>query len=426
MSGDGPARLTVERLGIRGEGVATLEGGRVYVPYALPGERVSIDRQGERGTLIGVLDASPDRIAPFCPYYTTCGGCSVQNWAAQPYAAWKRGLLVAALARAGVAAEVGALVDAHGAGRRRATFHARIDADGRVRTGFMQARAHAIVPIEACPVLDPRLAGALPAARAVAAVFARMGGNKPLDILCTATEGGLDVDLRGHGPLDAAARDGLVGVAVEHALARLSNHGTIVLQRQAPVLAVGTARVELPPGAFLQATAAGEAALVARVTATLAGAKRVADLFSGIGTFALRLAAFAEVTAVDTNAPALAALAGAARLAPALRQVATLNRDLHRRPLATDELVRYDAVCLDPPRAGAEAQMRALAESAVRKVVSVSCDAASFARDAAILGAGGYTIGTVEPVDQFRHTAHLEIVACFTRAPAKRARRLLG
>ena len=421
---DALTRAAIERLGHRGEGVAVVDGARLYVPYALPDETVTVDRDGERTTLVGIVTPSPDRIAPICQYFTTCGGCAVQALAFAPYAAWKRGLLVEALSRAGVVAEVAPLLDAHGEGRRRATFHASASADGRPRVGFMQARAHTIVPISQCPILDPRLDHALRAARGVAEALALSG--KPLDIVATASESGLDLDLRGHGPLGEAERKRLVAVALAHDLARLSNHGTIVLESRKPVLQIGQALVDPPPGTFLQATEAGEAALASRVTAALAGSKRVADFFSGLGTFALRLAERAEVSAYDTEGPALAALDRAARATPVLRQVATHQRDLFRRPLTVDELSQFDAVVIDPPRAGAEAQVRAIAGSSVQRVVSVACDVQTFSRDAAILVAAGFTVETIEPIDQFRYSAHVEIFASFRRAPAKKKRRLFG
>ncbi len=418
-----PARLTIDRLGSRGEGIAAHEGRRVYVPYALPGEMVTADLGGgERATLIGLVTQSPDRTEEICPYFATCGGCAVQTLATPAYAAWKRGLVVDALSRAGVAAEVAPLVDAHGAGRRRATFHSRTEPSGVTHVGFMRARAHEIVDIEVCPVLDPRLEGALAAARAVALALP----GKPLDLVVTATEAGLDMDLRGHGALDEAARTRLVAVALAHDLARLSNHGVIVLESRRPTVAFGAARVELPPGAFLQATEAGEGTLAALVVAALGDARRVADLFAGLGTFALRLAAHADVTAYDTEGLGLAALARAAKATPGLRPVTAETRDLFRRPLDRTALEAFDALILDPPRAGAEAQMRAIAGSSLRRVVSVACDVESFARDAAILIAGGFEIGTVMPIDQFRYSPHLEIVAVFHRRPARKVRRLLG
>lgn len=417
-------RVTIERLGPKGEGIALTPDGRLQVRYALPGETVTVTREGTRGTLIGLLRPSAARIEPICPYFTRCGGCALQMLAPEPYADWKRGLLVAALAEAGVAAEVGPLVDAHGAGRRRATFHARRLDDGRMQVGFMQAGAHAIIPIETCPILDPRLDGALPAAKALARALAGLG--KPLDILVTATEAGLDVDLRGAGRLGDDERQTLVSAAIALDLARLSNHGVIVIERRKPLLTMGAASLDLPPGAFLQATQAGEQALAARVTTALRGAKRIADLFAGVGTFALRLAAEADVTAFDTEASALDALAKASRQAPALRAVTVERRDLFGQPLRAEELKAYDALVLDPPRAGAEAQMHQVAASGVPLVASVACDVKSFARDTAILTAAGYRPETIEPIDQFHYSAHLEVFGLFRRGPLKKKRRLLG
>ena len=417
-------RVFIERLNARGEGAARRPEGLLCVPYTLPGETVTADVQGERGTLIGLVDASGQRVAPICPYFGRCGGCALQMMALEPYALWKRGLLVEALARAGVTAEVAPLHDAHGAGRRRATLHARRTDDGRMQVGFMQARSHTIIPIDQCPVLDVALAGAIAAARAVAKALTTLG--KPLDLLVTATDTGHDMDLRGAGKLGEADRQALIGIAAAHDLARLSNHGVIVLEQRRPVLRMGPATLELPPGAFLQATGAGEEALGARVLGALSGARRIADLFAGVGTLALRLAADAEVSAFDTEASALDALSKASRAAPGLRAVRTGKRDLFGQPLRPDELAGFDAVVLDPPRAGAEAQARCLAASLMPRVAYVACDAQSFARDAAILVAAGYRAETIEPIDQFRYSAHMEIFSLFRRPPAKKKRRLLG
>jgi 23S rRNA (uracil1939-C5)-methyltransferase len=417
-------KLTIDKLGTRGEGVAQGQDGLIFVPYALAGETIVADVDGSRGTLVEVLTPSPHRIAPFCRYFSRCGGCAVQTLAADSYARWKRDLVTSALRRAGLTNEVSDLADAHGAGRRRATFHARF-AWGRPTTGFMQARAHEIVEIQACPVLAASMDGALPAARAIAQAFAASG--KPLDILVTATASGLDVDLKGHGALGEAETQALVRLGLAHDLARLSNHGTIVVSRRTPMLVMGKAMVAPPPGVFLQATEAGEEALVARVCAHVARVRRIADLFSGVGTFALRMAEFAKVDAFDLDEAALKALAKAARV-EGLRQVAVSPRDLFRRPLDPLEVERYDAIVFDPPRAGAEKQALALGTSKVPLVVAVSCNPQTFARDAAILCAGGYEMTRVEPVDQFRHTPHVEIVAGFrrrTQGPRKN-RRLLG
>ncbi len=423
LSQESLARLRIDRLGQRGEGIGAAPNGTLHVPYALPGDVVTADVEDGRGTLVGLVEPSLDRIEPFCPYFTQCGGCAIQALAPLPYASWKRGLVVGALAQAGIAADIRPLHDAHGTGRRRATFHARTAPDGRTRVGFMRARAHEVVAIERCPILDPGLDGALAAARGVAAALSLA---KPLDIVVTTTEAGLDIDLRGHGPLSRNDGDRLTAVALSHGLARLSNHGTIVAERQRPSLRIGAARVEPPPGAFLQATAAGEAALASRVRASLAGHRRVADLFAGLGTFALHLGEQAEVAAYDADGEALAALDRAARATRHLRAITTARRDLFDRPLSPEEIDRFDAIVLDPPRAGAAAQMRAVARSRIGHVASVSCDAATFARDAAILVAAGFRLEAVEPIDQFRHSAHVEIFASFRRAPPPRKRRLLG
>jgi 23S rRNA (uracil1939-C5)-methyltransferase len=416
--------LTIDRLGARGEGVAQSPDGAIFVPYALAGETIAADVDGSRGTLVEVWTPSPHRIAPFCPYFSRCGGCAVQTLAADSYVRWKRDLVTCALRRAGLTTVVSDLVDAHGAGRRRAAFHARY-VRGRASVGFTQARAHKIVEIDSCPLLAPSMERALPAARAIAEPLA--ASDKPLDILVTATASGLDVDLKGHGPLGEAETQALVRVALAHDLARVSNHGSIVISRRKPMLAMGKAMVAPPPGVFLQATETAEEMLAARVCAHVAGARRIADLFSGVGTFALRMAEFAAVDAFDLEDAALSALAKAAR-GKGLHRVAVSPRDLFRRPLGPPEVEGYEAVIFNPPRAGAESQAIALSASPVPLVVAVSCNAQTFARDAAILCAGGYEITRVEPIDQFRHTPHVEIVAGFRRRTLgpRKNRRLLG
>ena len=422
--------LTIERLGQRGEGVARSHEGTVFVPYALAGETILAEVDGERGTLVEVTKASPDRIAPFCPHYTTCGGCAVQSLAPAAYGEWKRGLLTSALDHAGLRVEVEPMIDAHGEGRRRATFHARFDRDalGRVQTvvGFMRARSHDIVALDDCPILAPGLAGALPAARAVAQMLNQLG--KPLDILITASLEGLDVDVRGTGKLSFEIAQALIGLAGKLDLARISNHGDILIERRPPLIQMGRAKVAPAPGAFLQATDLGEETLARLVSEGVGKSRKVLDLFSGVGTFALRLADKATILAVETDGHALASLEKAAHFTQGLRTVSSEKRDLFKRPLLPHELDPYDAVVFDPPRSGAEEQARAIAASKVKIAVAVSCNAQTFARDAKILVDGGFRIERITPVDQFRHSAHIEVVAVFRREPSKTKRRgrLLG
>jgi 23S rRNA (uracil1939-C5)-methyltransferase len=410
------ATLAITRMGAQGDGVAETPDGPVFIAGALPGETVTAARRGERAELVSVDAPSPDRVEPICRHFGACGGCATQHWAPQPAAAWKRGLVVEALARAGVDAPVAPIRDGHGAGRRRVTLHGR-SAGGGV-AGFMQARSHDLIAIDACPILEPGLATAPTIARAMARALA--SSDKPLTMLITATLGGLDVDIRGHGPLGERLRRTLTALADDIDLARLSAHGEIIVERRQPLQPMGEALVLPPPGSFLQPTRAGEELLTALAIAAVAGAKRVADLFAGCGPFALRLARSAEAHAVESEAKALIAQDRAARAAPALRRITTEARDLFRRPMLRSELARFDAVVLDPPRAGAEAQVRELAASPVPSVAYVSCDPASFARDAAILTAGGLTLEGVTPVDQFRYSHHVEVVGVFRRGGPKR------
>lgn len=418
------ARVTIGSLTRRGEGSAQWDGVRVAVPFTVPGDTVDIVMDGERAALRALVTPSPNRVETFCPWFTRCGGCATQAVALPNQLAWKRELVAQALTQARIAAPVEACVDAHGAGRRRATFHARRGDDGHMAVGFMAARSHDLVAIDTCPLFSPDMHDAVPVARAVARALAAAG--KPLDIAVTASLQGLDVDVRGIGTLNEPLEAALIAAARATGIARVSNHGRIVIALRTPTLRVGDALVELPPGGFLQATRAGEEALATLVLEATRGAKRVADLFSGIGTFALRLARYADILALENDATALNALLEAARRTSGLRGLRGQVRDLARRPLSRDELVGLDAIVFDPPRAGAEEQARELARSAVPTIVGVSCNPQSFARDAQILIDGGYALTRVTPVDQFRHSAHVELVGVFQRAKQKRKRSLLG
>jgi len=404
-------RVTIDHVGHRGDGVSS-DRPPVYVPFTLPGEIVAADSSDGKCRLARIEQASPERIDPFCTYFTRCGGCAIQHWQPTPYQAWKRQIVIDTLNQAKIDCPVEPLVDAHGAGRRRVTLHARYK-DGETKVGFAEAASHAIVAINACPILDPTLSGALDAARAIADLLKPMA--KPLDIQVTAADNGLDIDVRGSGPISTALISKLSALAAEHKLARLTRHGELVLMRVPPLVTMGTASVALPPGSFLQATAAGEDALAALVLQHCKGARSVLDLFCGIGPFALRLAAKAKVHALDSDAKAVASLQQAVKETKGLKPIKAEARDLFRRPLVAQELRDIDAVVFDPPRAGAQAQAERLAASKVPLVVAVSCNVQTFARDAKILIDGGYKLHAVTPVDQFRHTPHIELVARFTR-----------
>jgi 23S rRNA (uracil1939-C5)-methyltransferase len=409
-------RLVIDRLGHFGDGIAADNRAAVYVPGALPGETVEVEAvagHGDRRRLVRIVSTSPQRISPICPHFGTCGGCAVQHWDSECYRAWKHGLVVDALRHVGLDCPVADLVDAHGAGRRRAVLHARRGAHDILEVGFSAARAHRVVAIDRCPVLARSLDGAIETAWEIAEALGPTA--KPLDLQITATDAGLDFDLRGSGSLPPALVSSLAHIATRRNLARLTRHGEPVLQTRAPTLRMGNAVVHLPPAAFLQATAEGEAVLARLVLACCAGSRHVADLFTGIGPFALRLAEHMRVRAVDYDEPALAALARATAVTSGLKPVAVERRDLFRRPLTAAELKPYDAVVFDPPRQGAEMQSRELASSSVPRIVAVSCNPITFARDARVLVDGGYRLVEVTPVDQFRYSAHVEIVGLFQR-----------
>ncbi len=409
--------LTIDHVGQRGDGVAYAGGNTVFVPYTLGGETVEagpVHGHPDRRTLIRVDSASPERIEPFCPHFGACGGCAIQHWQAAPYQAWKRQIVVDTLAHAKIACEVAPLIDAHGAGRRRMTVHARKGTHDVLKVGFTAAGSHDIVPIDHCPILDPGLEGALNAAWALAEPLGLANG-KPLDIQVTAANNGLDVDVRGSGPLPTPLIAKLSRIAEEHRLTRLTRHGELVLMRAPPVITMGTAQVVLPPGSFLQATRAGEDALAALVLGYCKGSKIIADLFCGVGPFALRLAAKSRVSAYDSDEGAILSLQQAAKDTSGLKPIKAEARDLFRRPLVPQELRDFDCVVFDPPRQGAQAQAEKLAASKIATVVAVSCNVQSFVRDAKILIDGGYKMESVTPVDQFRHTPHVELVARFRR-----------
>jgi 23S rRNA (uracil1939-C5)-methyltransferase len=403
--------FVIDRIGHRGDGVIDGPDGPLFVSGALPGETVEVESvpgQPDRRQLLRVERASAERIAPICPHFGVCGGCALQHWETTAYRTWKRDLVVTALRQAGIDAPVGDLIDAHGEGRRRVVFHARRGTHDILEVGFSAARAHHIVAIDRCPILAKDLDGALPAAWAIAETLGP--SRKPLDIQATATDTGLDIDVRGSGSLTTGTTATQAGIVAKHKLVRLTRHGELVAQARVPRLRMGTATVALPPGAFLQATTEGEAVLGRLLVEACAGAKSIADLFCGVGPFALRLAGVARIAAFDIDEGAIAALQRAANT-PGLKPVTAERRDLFKNPLLAAELSRFDAAVFDPPRQGADAQSRMLAESKVPVVIAVSCNPATLARDLRHLFNGGYRLTSVTPVDQFRYSAHVEVVA---------------
>lgn len=403
-------RLRIARLGHLGDGVG--EDG-TFVAGALPGELVEGDVVGGRMAAPKIVEPSPVRVRAACPHYRSCGGCALMHADPDFVSSWKADVVRTALAAQGISAETVPVPPSPPRSRRRATFHGRRTKSGAL-VGFHGRASGTIVALTDCLLVTPALLATLPVLEHLTSAGASRKGE--LALTATETEGGLDVAVTGGKLADAGLRAELARIAESGGLGRLTWEGETVMLRSTPVVRFGPARVELPPAAFLQATTEGEAALVSAVTDTVMASRRIADLFAGAGTFSLPLAVRAEVHAVEGDPTLLAALDRAARGTGGLKRVTTEARDLFRRPLLPDELVRVDAVVLDPPRAGAEAQVAELARSSVPVIAHVSCNPVTFARDARTLVAAGYRLGPVQVVDQFRWSPHVELVAGFTRS----------
>ncbi|KPQ06909.1 MAG: 23S rRNA (uracil1939-C5)-methyltransferase [Rhodobacteraceae bacterium HLUCCA12] len=394
----------IERLGLRGEGVAK----GVFVARALPGEFVDGPVVDGRITQPRILTPSADRVSAPCRHYKACGGCALQHASDTFVAAWKQQVVEQALAAQGLSAPFRPLQTSPAQSRRRATLAGRRLKSGAL-VGFHARGSDTVTDVAGCLLLHPALVAALPALEAVTIEGCSRKGELALTL--TALEDGIDLAVSDGKPLDTALRLALPRIAARHGLARLTWDGETLYQTHAPGLTFGGARVTPPPGAFLQATAQGEAALTQALRAAIGGARRVADLFAGCGTFALPLAERAEVHAVEGDSAMLAALDAGWRGSAGLKQVTTEARDLFRRPLLADELARFDALVIDPPRAVAEAQFAQIAAARVPVVGAVSCNPASFSRDARILVQAGYRIDWVQVVDQFRWSSHVELAA---------------
>jgi len=409
--------LTIDKLGSEGVGVARLDGKIILVAGSLPGERVKARVEGGLGVVTQIIEPSPFRIAPACHHFGSCGGCALQHLAWDPYLDFKRELVVEALRRQGLGdVPVGPIAASPPGSRRRATLEAK-QAGGTLLLGFHGRGSHHIVDLGECPVLLPELAALLMPLRKLLRILLPPGAGATVQL--AAGPDGIDLGLLLPAVPDMEQLEGLSAFAEIKDLARLwwrveGMAPVPASQRRSIGLRFGGVPVDPPSGGFLQATAAGEAALTAAVVASLAGAERVADLFAGCGTFGLALGPRAELHAVESDAAALGALASAARRA-GLGFVTTERRDLEARPLLVSELKRFDAVLFDPPRAGAKAQVANLAQSGVPTVVGVSCNPATFARDARMLVDGGYRLDSVLPVDQFVWSPHVELVGHFRR-----------
>ncbi|GAA0212831.1 23S rRNA (uracil1939-C5)-methyltransferase [Brevundimonas nasdae] len=410
--------LSIDRVGGQGDGVANTPNGPVFVPLTLPGESVRAVVTDGRAEQIEIVTASADRIAPVSPQYGDCGGCSLQHWAAEPYLGWKREQVRLALAREGIETEIEATVATPAGTRRRVALHARRMPDGRVALGFKARRSWRLVEVTACPIADPRIVAAIPMLAEVAAPLLEHPKSAPT-LHVTWTLSGLDVDVTGverrTGGLSGDAQMRAIAAAQRADLARLSLAGDVMMMTRQPKVAFGPATVPLPAGGFLQAVPEAEAAMVSRALAAVKGAKKIADLFCGAGTFTFPLATVAPVIAADASKPGIDALKIGVGSAKGMKAITAEARDLFRRPLTPFDLKGCDAIVFDPPRAGAIEQTAQIADTKASVVVGVSCNPQTFARDARVLIDKGFRLETVTPVDQFLWSAHVELVGVFRR-----------
>lgn len=401
--------IEIKRLASAGDG----QGSGIFAPFTLPGDQARGEVVEGRMEVAEILRPSPHRIAPVCKHYGSCGGCSLQHAGDDFLAEWKRERIIEALAARGVNCDdILPTVTSPARSRRRAAFTAR-RTKKTVIAGFHVRADTGIVAIEDCHVTAP---GLLPALEAVKEA-ARLGASRQGEIrgVATLSEAGIDLAIEGAKPLERGGLMEAAALAASHDLARLSWNGAVVAARRAPAQKFGPALVTPPPGAFLQATSEGEAALLAAARETVKGAKRIADLFAGCGAFSIPLAADAEVLAIEGEAAMVEAMIVGWRNAPGLKRLIGKSRDLFRRPLNSEELKGLDAIVIDPPRAGAAAQSAELAKSGPDRIAFLSCNPATFARDARMLVDGGYRLERVLPVDQFRWSPHVELAAQFNR-----------
>jgi 23S rRNA (uracil1939-C5)-methyltransferase len=408
-----PEVVKISEMGHLGDGIATLKNGETcFIPYVLTDEIVKIERAENIYKLIEIQKESENRIKAFCNHFTVCGGCKIQQLEISIYQSWKHSIVQKALMNQGIDAYVSSLIDAHGAGRRRVSFHAKLE-NGQVHAGLMKYRSHDILNIDKCPILVPELSSGIKIARDIARIIP--SGSKPLQIQLTATENGIDCNVNDyHGDASKLFTE-IAELANTYGIARISLDRDIIIERKPPFISIAKTRITLPPSSFLQPTIRGENILASLVLKYLKDVKQIADLYCGIGTFAIRLAKHSTVTAYDTDGLSVRALTKAVNKTYGLKPVIAIERDLHKDPLFPQELKKFEAIVMDPPRAGAAAQAKKIAASSIKTIVVVSCNPGSFALDASILIKGGFVLKCITPVDQFKFTSHIELVALFKR-----------
>ncbi|NOX41735.1 MAG: class I SAM-dependent RNA methyltransferase [Alphaproteobacteria bacterium] len=406
------AQFTIKRLGHQGNGIADDTTGQIFVPFSLPGEVIEGELDGKRILSPKIITPSSDRVRPSCSHFKACGGCALQHGSDDFLARWKVETVKSALAAQGIEAPFHEIITSPAASRRRATLAGTRTKKGAI-VGFHGRASNTVIDIPNCTLLHPEIVKGLSVLKALTILGASR--KNLISLRITQSDVGLDISVMDAKKTDGALLAHLGQLVERHNLARLSWNGEVIATRVAPVQKFQDIAVIPPSGAFLQATVAGQNALIASVGKAVGKAARIVDLFAGCGTFTLPLAHQSEILAVEAEQSALASLDAAWRKTPGLKTVTTEARDLFRRPLLADELAKFQAAIIDPPRAGAKAQVEVLAQSEIAKIAFVSCNPVTFARDAATLIAAGYLLDWVQVIDQFHWSPHVELVASFHR-----------
>jgi len=416
-------QIEITTLGAHGDGIGAFEGVPVFVTGTMPGDIASVTlgpvkKNGYNAELIKLDTPSKDRSEPVCKVFGKCGGCQLQYLPDAVYRAWLKARASMALEQHGFKASVVSdPIITPQKSRRRVALKVLKMGKGVV-IGFTKKQTHQIVDVKDCPVTRLEITDLIAPLRKLLTVILPNRVQGELHITLTST--GIDILVDAPVELTLAAREQMVDFANTHDIAAIHwrDQGFLdpVIIRRVPMMDMSGVHVPLAPAAFIQASEEGERALVAEVVAACSTAKRVVDLFSGIGTFTFPLAKTHQILTVEGAKPAYDALQMGVKRAAGLKQIIAKHRDLYRRPLTGAELAGFDAVVFDPPRAGAKEQVLELAQSDVQTIVGVSCNPNTFSRDARILADGGYTLNRVVPVGQFLWSTHLELVSVFTKA----------
>ncbi|MCF6444599.1 class I SAM-dependent RNA methyltransferase [Nereida sp. MMG025] len=399
----------IERLNHHGKGVAE---GPVFVPRVLPGELVTGRLNGTDLEDVKVLTPSSDRVRAPCRHYNACGGCALQHASDAFVENWKAQAVQTALAANGISIEIPKVFTSNASTRRRAKLSGRRTKSGAI-VGFHARGSNTVVEIPDCTVLAPEILAALPMLGDVTKKVCSRKGEIQFQV--TVTVNGLDVLVLGAREVSAIEQAELAAITRSFGIARLTWGNDLLAGENPAAIPMGAALVTPPPGSFLQATQEGERALVEFVRHHAGSAKRAVDLFAGSGTFSFPMAETCDVHAVEGDRAMMDAVDAGWRQSKGLHKVTTETRDLFRRPLMADELRHFDCAVIDPPRAGAEAQIKHIAESDLETVVMISCNPVTFSRDAKHLVAAGFTLENLNVVDQFRWSPHIEIAANFSR-----------